>query len=79
MPTYEQELITVTRTIERLRTQARKLRRQLKRNKQDMAVERRHQKALLQSLAVVREPDIMPSRLTHGATGYRRLKGVVNE
>lgn len=67
--TIEAELVRTLRAITRLQTQARKLRRQLKQNKQDLRFERKALKALQGELEQ-RRPDIFPSRLDGGATGF---------
>jgi prefoldin subunit 5 len=69
---YELDLINRARELQRLQTRARKLRRQLRTTEQDI----RHVRKVLKSLQHAsegRRPDIAPSRLFNGVTGY--LKG----
>lgn len=69
MPTYEEDLITRARELQRLATRRRKLRRQLK--AVDVEI-RQARKALsaVRRASEGRRPDVAPSRLTGGATGY---------
>jgi len=67
--TYEQELLTAARAVARLQTKRRALRRQLK----EVEALLRHERRMLRALANrndERRPDVMPSRLFGGATGY---------
>jgi hypothetical protein len=74
--TTEAELVRTVRAIYRLQTQARKLRRQLKRNQADLRHERRMLRGLQQALAARdAAPDIAPMRLFAGAVGIRKGDG----
>jgi hypothetical protein len=69
MPTYEDEMIKRARELQRLATRRRKLKRQLKET--DVAI--KHCRKMLNAVRQAsegRRPDIMPSRLDNGATGY---------
>jgi len=66
--TYEAEIVRVLRTITRLQTQARRLRRQLKTNQIELRRERKNLRAL-QSALEERRPDAAPMRLFGGAVG----------
>ena len=71
--TIEAEIIRLLREQTRLRTQARKYRRQLKAN----AVEQRRVKRELRALQLDlenRRPDVAPMRLFNGAVGIGREK-----
>jgi len=70
--TVEDELVALTRDVERLRRERRKWARKLKATTTELRAVRREQRALLARIKTERAPDIMPSRLTAGATGYRR-------
>lgn len=68
MPTYEDEMIKRARELQRLATQRRKLKRQLKQC--DSAI--KHARKMLNAVRQAsesRRPDVAPSRLTNGATG----------
>lgn len=69
MPTNETELLRTARTIARLQTQCRKLRRQLKAAKADLRLERKHLKALG---ALTSEPrsDVFPSKVFGDGVGH---------
>lgn len=67
--TYEENLIKTARELQRLATRRRKLRRQLKQTDQEI----RHVKKTLNALRHAsegRRPDIAPSRLDNGVTGF---------
>ena len=66
---YEQSIIDHARALQRHLTQRRKLRRQLKACEAAVKHERKMLKAV-QASSEQRRPDVMPSRLTNGATGY---------
>jgi len=66
---YEQELLTAARAVARLQNKRRALKRQLK----EVEGELRHERKMLRALANrndERRPDVLPSRLFGGATGY---------
>ena len=67
--TYEQELLTAARNVARLQAKRRRYRRLLR----ELDAELRHERKMLKAIAGrndERRPDVAPSRLTHGATGY---------
>lgn len=72
MPTYEVELIALTREIESYRRKKRNLRKKLKAVESDLRLSLKTRKALLARIDAARAPDVFPSRLTNGATGYAR-------
>lgn len=69
--TVEDELVALTRDVERLRRERRKWARKLRATEKELKATRREQRALLAQIKGERAPDIMPSKLTAGATGYR--------
>ena len=71
--TFGAEAVRCARTIARLLTQRRKLRRQLKRIGQELAIERKHLKAL--EASIDREPDTVPSRVFGDGVGHKWRKG----
>jgi hypothetical protein len=70
--TIEDELVALTRDVERLRREKRKWARKLRAADKELKATRREQRALLAQIKTERAPDILPSKLTAGATGYRR-------
>lgn len=67
--TYEQELLTAARNVARLQAKRRRYRKLLREIDADL----RHERKMLKAIAGrndERRPDIAPSRLTNGATGY---------
>lgn len=68
---YETDIITRARELQRLQTQRRKLRRQLRAVDTDIRLVRKVLKSL-QHASEGRRPDIAPSRLNNGVTGYLR-------
>jgi len=68
--TYEQELLTAARTVARLQAKRRRYRRLLR----EIDAELRHERKMLKAIASrnepERRPDVAPSRLFHGASGY---------
>jgi multidrug resistance efflux pump len=72
--TYEQELLTAARAVARLQAKRRSLRKRLK----EVEAELRHEKKMLRAVANRNDaprPDVMPSRLFNGATGYVEKTG----
>jgi hypothetical protein len=80
MPRNEVEIVRCARAIARLQSQGRKLRRQLKALKKDLALERKHMRALIQ---IHNEPDadVVPSRVFGEGIGLARGRDlkVVND
>lgn len=77
-PTREDELIARARELQRLCTQRRKLRRNLKKVEQDI----RHVRKMLSALKAAseaRRPDAMPSQLTAGVTAVGVLHSEIEE
>lgn len=72
--TPEDELVALTRDLERLRRERRKWNRKLKATDTELRAVRREHKALLMQVKSERAPDIVPSRLHGGATGFKRVK-----
>lgn len=68
----EGELVRTVRAVTRLENQARRLRKQLKRNQADLRQERRNLKALKLRLGDERRPDVAPMRLFAGSVGITR-------
>lgn len=66
--TLEAEIIRTLRSINRLQTQMRKYRRQLKAAQQNLRLERKHLRGL-QGALEQRRPDVAPMRLFNGAVG----------
>ena len=69
--TFEAEVVRCVRTITRLQTQARRLRRQLKAVQANLRVERRHLRAI-QVAMENRDPDIVPLHAFGGVVGFKR-------
>ena len=78
--TTEREIINTLRAITRLQTQARKLRRQLKKVTVDLRAERRTLRGL-QAHLEDRRPDVAPMRVFGGAVGMvpAKVERVVDE
>lgn len=75
--TPEDELVALTRDLERLKRERRKWARKLKATDTELRAVRREHTALLRHVKNERAPDIMPSQLFGGATGYRRATDAV--
>lgn len=69
MATYEDDLITRARELQRLLTKRRRLKRQLKVVDADLKVVKKALKAV-QMASANRQFNAIPSRLTNGATGF---------
>jgi len=72
--TIEAEVIRTLRTITRLQTTARRLRRQLKANQTELRQRRRELRAL-QQVMEQRRPDVVPIHAFGGAIGFARGSG----
>lgn len=69
--TREAELVALTREESALARKVRRLRRQLKLAQGELRAKRRHRKAVQAVMEQERAPDVFPSKLTNGATGYK--------
>lgn len=70
--TPEDELVALTRDLERLKREKRKWARKLKATVKELSAVKKEHKALLTQVKLERTgPDVMPSRLTAGVTGYQ--------
>lgn len=67
--TIEAELVRCARTVARLQTRRRRLKREIKKIDADLKVERRHLRALAAPNSG--EPDIVPSRLFGPGVGHK--------
>jgi len=70
--TIEDELVALTRDVERLRRERRKWARKLKTTDRELKAVRREHRALLAQVKAERAPDILPNRLDAGASGFKR-------
>jgi len=74
MPSHESELLRAARAVARLQTRRRFLRRELKKTENDLKVEKRHLRALVNETEQ-RRPDVMPSRVFGDAVGHVAKSG----